>query len=47
MTRTKKATPKQDARLHGERKPRTIINWKEYNAALVRRGQFTLWLADG
>ena len=43
---TKKTTPKRDEQLHGERKPRKIINWKEYNEALVRRGQFTLWISD-
>ena len=43
---TKKATPKRDEKLHGERTPRKIINWKEYNEALVRRGQFTLWISD-
>jgi hypothetical protein len=46
MTRTTKTTPKQDKKIHGERKPRKIINWPEYNEALVQRGQFTLWLAD-
>ena len=30
---TKKPTPKKDQQLHGERKPRKIINWKEYNEA--------------
>ena len=43
---TKKATPKRDKQLHGERKARKIINWNEYNEALVRRGQFTLWISD-
>ena len=43
---TKKPTPKKDKKLHGERKPRRIINWKEYNDALVQRGNFTLWIAD-
>lgn len=43
---TKKPTPKKDKKLHGERKPRRIINWKEYNEALVQRGNFTLWIAD-
>jgi hypothetical protein len=43
---TKKTTPKKDEKLHGERKPRKIINWKEYNDALVQRGNFTLWIAD-
>jgi len=45
-TKTKKSTPKQDKQLHGERKPRKIINWKEYNEALVQRGNFTLWISD-
>jgi len=43
---TKKSTPKKDEQLHGERKPRKIINWKEYNKALVQRGNFTLWISD-
>jgi len=43
---TKKSTPKRDKQLHGERTPRKIINWNEYNDALVKRGQFTLWIAD-
>ncbi len=42
----KKSTAKKDKSLHGERKPRKIINWKEYNEALVKRGQFTLWISD-
>ena len=42
----KKATPKKDKNVHGERKPRKIINWKEYNEALVQRGNFTLWISD-
>lgn len=43
---TKKSTPKKDKQVHGERTPRQIINWKEYNEALVHRGQFTLWISD-
>lgn len=43
---TKKPTPKRDEKLHGERKPRKIVNWKEYNEALVLRGHFTLWISD-
>jgi hypothetical protein len=43
---TKKPTPKKDKQLHGERKPRKIINWHENNEALVQRGNFTLWIAD-
>ena len=43
---TKKGTPKMDKQLHGERKQRKIINWKEYNESLVKRGQFTLWISD-
>jgi hypothetical protein len=43
---TKKSTPKKDKQAHGERKPRKIINWKEYNEALVLRGHFTLWISD-
>jgi hypothetical protein len=43
---TKNSSPKTDQVLHGERKPRKIINWKEYNEALVRRGHFTLWISD-
>ena len=43
---TKKPTPKKDEQLHGERKPRKIINWKEYNDALVQRGNFMLWISD-
>ena len=30
---TKMTTPKRDEQLHGERKSRKIINWKEYNEA--------------
>ena len=41
-----KPAPKKDKQLHGERKPRKIINWKEYNESLVQRGNFTLWIAD-
>lgn len=43
---TKKSTPKIDEQIHGERTPRKIINWKEYHDALVKRGQFTLWIND-
>ena len=43
---TKKTTPKKDKQVQGERKPRKIINWKEYNEALVLRGHFTLWISD-
>ncbi len=35
---TKKSTTKKDKSLHGERKQRKIINWKEYNESLVKRG---------
>jgi len=43
---TKKPTPKTDKQVHGKRKHRKIINWKEYNEALVQCGNFTLRLAD-
>ena len=26
--------------------PRKIINWAEYNQALVNRGNFTFWISD-
>jgi Transposase DDE domain. len=45
-SKTKKSTPQQEKQVHGERTPRKIINWKEYNEALVHRGQFTLWISD-
>jgi hypothetical protein len=43
---TKQSPPKRHKPTQGERTRQKIINWKEYNEALVRRGQFTLWISD-
>ena len=42
--RTARRSPKR--RSSGKKKPYRIRNWREYNAALVQRGSFTVWIDE-
>ena len=43
---TKKTINRRSPKCRSKKQPYRTRNWKDYNAALVQRGSFTVWLDE-